>query len=346
MESRTLPIVTRSERVDFKRCEWKWYQLWRRGLVPKSKTFGALDLGEWLHAALADWYLPGTERTAAPLSHLFLVHAELAISLASASGSPENIIEKAEELAALGENMMQAYQKRYGTDEDVEVIRAEVPLEFSFPDHTGRVAALHKLKPDLVYRDRRNLGVWLMEHKSATSIHTEHLVIDDQARPYGAMAERALRKLGLIAPREELKGIMYNYMRKGLSDERPTNDAGKALNKNGTVSARQPAALFVRKPILMSRPAKRITLNRVRGETIGITTLATMIRANPGEHWPERLSKTPHHSCPKFCPVFALCEANENGADTTELERGLFDRRDPYTYYGETTSEHTSFEMG
>lgn len=344
MESRTLPVVTRSERVDFKRCEWKWYQLWRRGLVPKSKTFGALDLGEWLHAALADWY--SAPDRSIDLGFIFNLYADHAVERATNGGAPEHTIEKAEELAALGENMMRAYQKHYGTDEDVEVIRAEVPLEFSFPDRTGALAFLHKLKPDLVYRSRRNLGVWLMEHKSATSIHTEHLVIDDQARPYGAMAERALRNLGLISKREELKGIMYNYMRKGLSDERPTNDAGKALNKNGTVSARQPAALFVRKPILMSRPAKRITLNRVRGETIGITTLATMIRANPGEHWSERLSKTPHHSCPKFCPVFALCEADENGADTTELESGLFDRRDPYTYYGETTSEHTSFEMG
>lgn len=344
MESRTLPVVTRSERVDSKRCEWKWYQIWRRGLVPKSKTFGALDLGEWLHAALADWY--SAPDRSVDLSFIFNLHADVAVAKAVTTGAPEHIIEKAEELAALGENMMQAYQKNYDTDYDVMVIRAEVPLEFSFPDHTGRVTALHKLKPDLVYRSRRNLGVWLMEHKSAASIRTEHLVIDDQARPYGAMAERALRKLGLITPREELKGIMYNYMRKGLSDERPTNDAGKALNKNGQVSARQPAALFVRKPILMTRPAKRITLERVRRETINITTLATAIRANPGEHWPERLSKTPHYSCPKFCPVFALCEADENGADTTELERGLFDRRDPYTYYGETTSEHTSFEMG
>ena len=48
-----LPVIRSGERMCFKRCQKKWYWEWRRGLVPRNKTFGALDLGTWMHIALA-----------------------------------------------------------------------------------------------------------------------------------------------------------------------------------------------------------------------------------------------------------------------------------------------------
>jgi hypothetical protein len=203
---------------------------------------------------------------------------------------------------------------------------------------------VHKLKPDLVYRSKRDLGVWLMEHKTAATIRTEHLVIDDQARPYGAMAERSLRKLGLLGKDEQFKGIMYNFMRKALPDERVIDEQGRALNKNGTVSKRQPSPLFVRHPVTMTRAAKVVALRRIQGEAVMLTMMTKSIREKKID--PDFIPKTPHNSCPKTCDFFAMCTAEEQGVDITEMRRRLYTRRDPYVYEEETTTEPMSFEMG
>jgi hypothetical protein len=196
----------------------------------------------------------------------------------------------------------------------------------------------------MVYQDRSG-GAWLMENKTAATINTEHLVIDDQARPYGAMAERALRNAGVISGKQMLKGIMYNYLRKGLPDERETNAAGKALNKNGSVSKRQSKPLFVRHPVTLTRASKFIALKRLQAEVIEITTLTKSIREQGKAFDMLTLKKTPHKSCVRFCDYFTMCVLQEQGGDIRQMERSMFKREDPYAT-PDTTDEHVSFEMG
>src|SRR5262249_32943090 len=62
LRSQGLPIIRSHERIDYKRCTKKWYWKWRKGLVPKAAQFGALELGTWMHDALAQWYGPGLQR--------------------------------------------------------------------------------------------------------------------------------------------------------------------------------------------------------------------------------------------------------------------------------------------
>lgn len=313
------------------------------GLVPRAVSFGPLDLGTWMHDALAAWYGVGTERIGDLAEH-FRASADDAYAIASRAGAPEHVLTKAEELAVLGELVARAYVANYRNDPTVHVLGAEVPLEFSIPNYRGNeVAALHRLKPDLIYRENRSWNVWLMEHKTAASISTEHLVIDDQARPYGAMAERALRRAGVLSKKHVFKGVMYNFLRKSLPDDRPRNKEGKYLNKNGSVSKRQPPAQFVRKPVTLTRAARLLTLRRVQQETIMVTAVTMDLRTR--RTIPEDLPKTPHKSCPKFCQYFAMCAAEEDGADIREMQRTMYTRQDPYTY-GETTEDPASFEMG
>src|SRR5688572_22516499 len=247
-----LELVRSHERMDIKRCPTKWYWKWRKGLIPKAKNFGPLELGTWAHYAFEHWYALGYKRNGDLVEH-FRLAVEMAIQQAIESGAPEYVLDKAEELAALGEAMMVAYQRFYGKDRDIYVLAVEIPLEFTISDRSGNVIAVHRLKPDLVYRDR-NRDVWLLENKTAAQIRTEHLVIDDQARPYGVMAESALRKLGYFGAKAEFKGIMYNFIRKALPDEREMNEKGQYLNKDGSVSKRQPTPLLLRHPVKLTRP--------------------------------------------------------------------------------------------
>lgn len=338
-------MVRSHECIDYKRCMKKWFWRWRMGLFPKRRKYGALDLGTWVHEALALWYGPidGGTRHDVDLAGLFVNIAESSIAWAVADGAPEEQLEKAEELMMLGKAMLAAYQKHYRDDGFVP-LQAEIPLEFVIPDTDGVPIATYKLKPDLV--GRFNDGVWLVEHKTAASIRTEHLVIDDQARPYGAMAEVLLRKAGILKRGEVLKGIMYNFLRKGLPDERETNEQGQALNKNGTVSKRQSVPLFKRHPVLLSSKAKLHTLRRKRREVLEISIMADAIRE--GRIDPANIQKTPHWSCPKMCDYFEMCALEEEGADITDMRRQMFERRNPYLYdeENETTDEPKSFEMG
>lgn len=346
MDSRDiLPRIRPSERATYNRCVKWWYWSWRKGLVPRETRFGALELGAWMHSALAAWYGTGRKRNGR-LADQFEFYATQAIASAVRDHAPEHLVERADELTALGIQMAIAYEKKYGKDRKWNVIEAEIPLEFEISNHNGLVIAIHKLKPDLAVIN--DLGeVWLIEHKTAASIRTEHLTIDGQARPYGAMAEPALRKAGLISARHPFRGIIYNFLRKALPDQRPTDPTGLYLNKNGSVSKRQPPAYFYRHPVTLTRKAKVITLRRVQKSTIDITLLALELRT--GEVDPSTLSKTPHWSCPKFCPFFTMCVAEENGATPhalKDMERSMYIRRNPYEYEQETTDETATFEMG
>lgn len=327
------------ETADYKRCKKKWYWKWRRGLVLRSRRFGALDFGTWMHAALAAWYLKGAKRNGR-LSALFNDVAYQVTEHAARTGAPDHEIDRAHELGALGAEVCDAYERHYGRDPDVDVIDAEIPLEFEITKPNGELITLHKLKPDLVYRDRQTGDVWVMEHKTATQIQTSHLVIDGQARPYGVMAERALRKLGVLTARDTFRGIMYNFLRKTLPDERPTNADGKYLNKNGSVSARQPGRQFLRHPVTLTRAAKLRTLQMVGMDAAEISFMTRQIREG---YPPHLLPITPDKSCPRFCDYFDLCVATEQGSDTQSMEETIFMVRDPYVYDEETTDDKSEW---
>lgn len=333
-----LPVITSSERVDFKRCPKRWYWKWRKGLVPRVRTFGALDLGTWVHDALAEFYIPGTKRG----GDLPTFFENIALADIEQSGAPDYAIEKAEELMALGIEMTKGYQSYYSLDK-FRVIRAEIPLEFTINHpHKNFVVAAHKIKPDLVVEDQK-WDIWLFEHKTAQNVQTEHLVIDDQARPYGSMTEAALRKAGIIKPRHRFRGIIYNFLRKALPDQRPQNSKGQYLNKDNSVSKKQPPPYFVRKRVEMSREAKRITLSRIRDEILTVTETTLLLRTK--DIHPERLPKTPHKSCPKTCPFFAMCVSEEQGADIRTMEKIMYRRENPYAYHSESTEDTASFEI-
>lgn len=335
----TLPLIRSHERIDYKRCPKKWFWKWRLGLTPKAKEFGALELGTWMHEALARFYT-GTKQD---LQGYFqdvtdsVLHPSIQL--------PDHVRAQAEEQVQLGLAMSGAYDLRYGNDPGVNVIDAEVPLEFEISDTRGKVVALHKLKPDLVYADQHG-DVWLMEHKTAASIRTEHLVIDDQARPYVAMAGRALANAGVIKDPDQFKGVMYNFLRKAVPDSRPMNEKGEYLNKNGSVSKSQPPPYFVRHPVVLARPAKRRALECLQSEAMLVTGIAQDLRNRTID--PLYLPKTPHSSCPRFCQYFVMCVVEEQGGDIREMQRSMYTQVNPYTYDEEnpTSDVPVSFEMG
>ncbi len=338
------PLQVRgSERIDFKRCQLKWYWHWKLGLTPRSKRFGALDLGTWVHDSLAAWYREPKRVPSRLAEHMEWV-SKAAITTTINQDAPEEVIDGGLELAQLGLGMMAHYGRYYGRDDGIRIIGVEVPLEFTF--EVDGVTVTHKLKPDAVIYRKGFEGVWILETKTAATIRSGHISIDDQARPYMSMAERCLQAAGYIKRREKVSGILYNYLRKAVPSDKPTNAQGQVLNKNGSVSARQPPPYFQRSPFAMSSRAKANVLLRLERE---VTTLArnTLALRDGSLSWQD-LGKTPHHSCPKYCDYFPICELHDEGADISAMRESLYRRENPYVYDDErqTTDERPSFELG
>jgi hypothetical protein len=139
---------------------------------------------------------------------------------------------------------------------------------------------------------------------------------------------------------------MYNYLRKAVPDTRPSafiDGAWRYLNKNGTVSARQPPASFLRKPVTLTTAAKKCALMRLQAEIAAINDVINNLKL--GASTPATLPKTPHHTCPRYCQFFDMCVAEEQDTDISNMETLMYVRQNPYTY-GESTDEPASFEMG
>lgn len=302
-------------------------------MVLKRPKPSALDLGTWFHYALEHWYGLSPKQRLGTLRELVIAAWKHDLDM----GIPEQWMGEFEKLTMLAEAMADAYERQYGNDDRVSVLAIEIPLEFSF--HIGN----HRLKPDMVVKARDTGLYYLWENKTAGQIQFDHLSIDDQARGYASMAEIALKAQGILKPHEQLSGIIYNIIRKALPDDRQQNEKGEFLNKDGTVSKRQPAPQFKRIPVHMGSKAKEIALRRVDREVSEIVSLTNRLRA--GETDPMWIQKTPHRSCPRFCDFFPICSAEEQGSNIKPMMDDLYTVEDPYAYDQDTTSERISWEM-
>lgn len=375
-----IPMLRNSERSTAKRCQHLWWWAWHEGLEKRGRTAPPLWFGTGVHLALATWYCgPGLKRGPHP-AETWDAYAKDAIDTVKIPGLNEEDEDQFVNARDLGISMMENYVKTYGQDEHMDIIQPEQTFSLDVPwpklPEGHLLLALAERRKilvqlvgtyDLVYRDLKLNQIWLEEHKTAASISTAHLSIDDQGGTYFATAGRALEKQGLIKKGERLRGIEYNFMRKGLPDPRPrnadgayTNKPGKkhyheVLNKEGIrfklttklddlkqltdeagltvvgdVSKRQPSPLLLRERIHRTAKERSSQLRRIQNEAVQIELLRTGVIAP---------SKTPTRECSRFCSFFDLCELDERGGDTQEFKRRSFNKRDVYADHRKSTDE-------
>lgn len=369
------PFLRTSERRDLMGCPQRWWWTWRMGLRSRSYTPNALWFGTGVHVALAAWYCgPDEKRGPEPAetwqrwagNELRSMKVEFVDSLT------EEIEAEYVDAIELGVTMLEGYRELYGRDEHKLIIQPEKTFRLSVPWPTDQPLFVEgEYDPneplliyvgtyDSVWRDADTGQIWLDEHKTAASISTAHLALDPQAGSYWATAGRALRDQGLIGERETLAGIEYNFLRKGLPDERPRDAQGYCCNKPqkkhfveqltgvdgwteselrkkkleelesiaagnmllvlGERSKTQPAKLFLREKVHRTSAERRKQLERLQGEGV----LAAGYRAGIIP-----LLKNPTRDC-SFCPHQTLCVLDEQGGDTEEFISVAYRREDPY----------------
>lgn len=325
-----IPMLRTSERKDFKRCPQKWWWAWRMGLKEKFRPADALWFGTGVHIALAEYYLPGLKRGPHP-----------AQTWVEWCGEEESYIKtRTEEFdeaqwidaVDLGTAMLEGYVDLYKGDPTWEVIEPEHPFQIYIPKRSGTAdLALYCGTFDIVYRDLEDGSIWLGEHKTAAQISMTHLPLDDQAGSYLAVASKILRNSGVLKKGDSIKGIMYNFLRKAMPDERPVNEQGQRLNQNGTVSKRQPKPNYLREAIDRTRAERVEMIRRIQNEVNWM---------NAARRNPDMIYKTSNPDCVWQCQFYDMCTLHEKGGDKWKsYAKSLYTVQDPYEDHRKSASE-------
>lgn len=317
------PVMIRnSERSSFRRCRQRWF--WSYVLLRRNKRrSGALTFGDLIHQALAKRYRPGAKRGPLPARTFMKLFQENASDFSQWDEDGNRI--PADELGAV---MLHEYVKLYGKDEHIKVIHPEMHFAVDVYDRRGRYLCTIVGSVDCVIENLLTGRKGLWEHKTAKAIEQVQVIsgYGEQALSYLWGMTMWLRHLELLGEDERLEMVMFNFLKKSLPDERPTDENGMALNQNGTVSKRQPPPRFDRQEFIVDEGMFESFNRRIRAEAW------EMIRAREGK---APIYKNPTKDCSWDCEFYDVCEIHEMGGDWEGVLDLEFVAWDPYADYRE-----------
>jgi len=329
-------MLRNSERQTQKACEFRWQLSYDQQIEPDSHM-PALRLGTLIHKGMAGWYIPGIKRGVHPAIGFEKAY-EADLKKQSKMGARDED-GKWNDAGELGVAMLNHYVDVYGKDERWEVLVTEYPFKALVykPGTEGQ----HYKKPepwfwftgvlDGVWRDRQSkrktADLWIPDHKSTAGIgdsKLNYLQLDDQAGGYWSYGVEALYTNGLLKKGQRLSGMLYNFLRKAVPDERPYKiERGKQLylNKDGSVSKQQPSPYFLRAPIWRDEYDRNQAKLRIQNDF----RRNEMLRSGELE-----VSKNPGmFTCPG-CWASDICELHETGADYESMIEGTTQKWEPY----------------
>jgi hypothetical protein len=298
---------------------WRWWQEYRMGYKPKGAQADALWLGIGVHEALAVYYQKGRRRGRHPaITFRDWAGEETAYARTYLDDTFDAPVW--EDATELGIAMLEGYIDHWGKDPQWEIIAPEYPFKVRI-HRNGEPIAIFSSRWDGVLRDLNDNQIYLLESKTAAQIVTAYLEIDDQGGSYWAVASQVLRAKGVLRPNENIAGIIYNFMRKAMPDDRPKNEDGLYLNQNGSISKKQPPPRYIREVIERTPLEQQTQLERIADE------VAVMNAVRDGTI---PVTKTPTKDCPR-CPFFTPCVLHERGRESYQtILRNNYIQADPY----------------
>lgn len=325
-----LPMLRTSERATFKRCRYKWWWGIVEGLRSKTRRPSPhLMFGNLVHDSLEQFYKPGRKRGPRPVVTFKKLYVERGGFAMNEFDENDNKTKR--DAGELGVDMLENYYEEYGDDEDIHIIAPEMPFRILLEDVGGQ---------PFWYVGRFDaLGIWLptdsyfmFEHKTGSERKKNHLDLDEQANSYWAFGPEYVRTLieeGLLKARGEveMEMILYNFLAKKMRDGRPQDADGMYLNKNGTVSKRQPTQpLLDRIPVYRDIESRKRVIMRIRQEAYE----NRLVREGKLPKY-----KNPTDDCSWDCPFVDMCELHETGSDWRSYRNQMFVPSDGYAEYAE-----------
>lgn len=338
-----MPLLRNSERNAFKRCRFLWDIGYNRQLAP-SVASPPLRFGTLIHEAFAPYYKVGVKRGPNPV-HTFERLYEADLKEAEAFGWRDDD-GRWFNAGELGVSMLTNYLNTYGKDEDWEVLVTEHPYATTVLRPSCSICNQPvldnlcsaqcpgpKQEPWFVQTGVLD-GVWrhrskkshtvVADHKTAASINTRYLAMDDQAGSYWTWGVDWLYANGYLDPKLKLNGMMFNFLRKTMGDDRPKNELGQSLNKDGSVSKKQPSPAFERHYTWRDEFDRNMQRERAMAEFKEIE----LVRA--GEL---AVTKSPGAMNCNGCWLLDACELHETGNDWEEFLRQTTKTWEPYAQH-------------
>lgn len=310
-------LLRTSERTTYKRCRMKWKWAYVDHLTAREVK-PALTFGTLVHQSLAAYYPPGTRRGPHPAETFVKLYNDPNVQGFNIR-QEDSVWVDAEEL---GLAMLENYTRTYGSDKRYRVLAPEQPFQVRlYNPKSGRYMITGAGILDAIIEDLQTGLIGVLEHKTAKTISTRHLGMDEQGGSYWALGSRYLRQRKVIPEDKNLDFVLYNFLRKAKPDARPTNVLGQHLNKDGSVSKVQPSPYFLRHPVFRGQTDMDNLIKRVIYEAWEIK------QARAGKL---PIYKNPTRDCSWDCEFFDMCELHETGGDWKELRRMTMERWDPY----------------
>lgn len=367
-----MQMLRSSERATFKRCPQKWDWSYNQGLTPIGQNRTPLWFGTGIHLCMAEWYIPGGTKRGKPLAETWDAYSKDVFQSIKMAGLTDESEAEYIDARELGFEMIKNYLEEYGEDEHWHIIAPEQRFSVLIPHPQDPNKPIVNMVGtyDMVIRDLNDGKVKMVDHKTARDLYVRHLTMDEQAGGYIATGTHTLREQGLIGPKEAIKGMEYNILRKAKADDRPVNDRGMATNKpqkKHYLEAFDKAVEVI--AASTERPLEKLTLAaleqlaeefniKVFGDESKVQPLPLFLREFVGRTPRERnnqirrigqeavvmrhmrkarlpILKTPNRDCATMCDFFDLCEIHEAGGDYEDIIRYGFRKQDPYADHRE-----------
>lgn len=320
-------MIRNSEVQAYKECRLKWHWAYvkrREAIQPNAK----LALGTLMHKVFELWYVPGMARGAKHPKDLVRKAHELCVQ---AGEYPDGILHapvsgsKGDEILIedLVVHMMENYFQEYGYDDHLEVLVPEINFQVEVYDKHDRHVGIAVGQIDLTVFDHDRKRAGFLEHKSSADLEPfgAPTNLDEQSGMYWTYGPIYLEHLGLIESGDDVTFLQFNRVRKAIrDDDRPEDDQGRKLNKDGTVSKRQPAPLLKREDVYRT-PEMRSSLDR-RFQMVAREMQKVRDRKLP-------VYKSPGKYC-NWCEFRDACDVHEIGEDYRDTLKLTTKRWDPY----------------
>lgn len=315
-------LVRTSERQSFLTCRHQWYWGWvKKYRAPQLDP--KLVFGDLVHQALAKYYIPGTKRGVHP--------AETFEQLIEKLGDQQDLMlwsdERILDMADLGIPMLERYVEHWHeADKEYEIVSSEQVFQVPIGRIDGR-RVYYVGTVDGVWKNRATKKLRFLETKTTTEIKMDALPMDEQVGAYWTFGPRWLRLQGILKSGEQLDGILYNWLRKAVPNpDDEYDEQGRKLNKNGSISKRQPAKFFYRHPTHRGEAEAKRVKERVRNEVRDMLQAASdpdhYVYKNPGPQF--------RPNC-QFCGFRDPCELHETGNDWKAYIDHAFIQWNPYS---------------
>lgn len=336
-------LIRTSERSSWNACRQQWYWGFVDNLKPHEER-PALRFGSLIHKALELRYPPGIKRGPKPAETFEQVYLDDLKEAESTWGFRAD--DEWEGALDVGVDMLERYVEEYGRDEDWKVLASEMTFQVPVytveeepglwvPAEADDEGARHLFNyvgtMDGVWENRMDGGIRINDYKTTSGDPTKEALAkwaDEQTTAYWTWGVDYLTANRVLSPQKQQKldGMLFTFLRKAKSDDRPQNAQGQYLNKNGSISERQPSPYFHREVIYRSDKDRANARQRAIRQFIEMEAARNrpevLVYKQPGTGYPRQVCNS--------CPFRDMCELHEVGADWESQRDATMRTWDPY----------------